>query len=130
MNNQIIKNMKRFAMHYPDYEKRNFTLNKMCYNAATYNIIAVGSYWRYLPTYQKGGIYFAVNSVFSNTSPQACVEELAVTHESTTRHISSISGIYAITTGYESDVRTSICSSSLEINLGCPRNISPDGSKK
>ena len=92
--NLINEKVKLYATHYPQYGNRNFTLNKMCYDAPTNRLIAVGSYWSYPPTYTTGGIYLATSNIFSNSTPQySCVEDLTVANKSTVRSYGLINGM-------------------------------------
>lgn len=89
--------VKLFATNYQEYGKRNFTLNKMYYNAPINRLVAVGSYCRYMPTNPTGGIYLVTSNVFSNTIPQySCVEVLNVVNNSAVCSYGTINGTSAM----------------------------------
>ena len=119
--------VKLYATHYPQYWNRNFTLNKMCYNMSVSRLVAVGSYWSYLPTYPTGGIYLATSNVFSNSHPQySCVENLNVTNKVTVRSYGTINGMSTMCPQWSLNVDSASFDTIKPISLDCVPVMLPE----
>ena len=94
--------VKKFATHYYEYGMKNYTLNKMCYNASIGVLVAVGKYNRHPSYTAPGGIYLVTNNVFSNLTPlYSCVEDLDVNIKNVVRSYGMINGMIYTTPANE-----------------------------
>ncbi len=123
--------VRLFATHYQEYGKRNFTLNKMCYNVSINRLVATGSYCRYTPTNPTGGIYLVTSNIFSNTIPQySCAEELSITSKNTSRSSSVINGVSIMYPSWTVNIHLCTIHSEIPISVDCVPTLLNEGNNQ